>query len=117
MSSNSTSREGGGRDHQSSDGQNRQSSGPRREGGGGRRFYNRRKVCFFCANKDVTMDYKNPEGLSRYISDRARIEPRRKTGTCSKHQRLLTKHIKRARHLGLLPYTTDSLKEISNRRS
>ena len=120
MSSNSTSREGGGRDSQSSYGQNRQSSGPRREGGGGgggRRFYNRRKVCFFCANKDVTMDYKNPDGLNRYISDRARIEPRRKTGTCSKHQRALTKHIKRARHLGLLPYTTDSLKEIPNRRS
>ena len=122
MSSNSTSYErnqSSNTDQRRSEdqtGPQRQSSGQRREGGGGRRFYNRRKVCFFCANKDATMDYKNPDGLSRYISERARIEPRRKTGTCAKHQRLLTKHIKRARHLGLLPYTTDSLKEIPNRR-
>ena len=80
-------------------GPQRQSSGHRREGGGGRRFYNRRKVCFFCANKDATMDYKNPDGLSRYISERARIEPRRKTGTCLKCQTYITREIKKAREI------------------
>lgn len=91
--------------------------GPRREGGGGgRRFYPRRKVCFFCANKDATMDYKIPEGLRRYVSERARIEPRRKTGTCARHQRLLSKEIKRARQVGLIPFTTDTLRDLQPSR-
>jgi small subunit ribosomal protein S18 len=98
--------------------QNRAGSDPakRQGGGGGRRFYNRRKVCFWCANKDSTIDFKNPESLRQYLSERARIEPRRKTGTCAKHQRILTKHIKRSRQLGLLPYTTDTLKNFQPRR-
>lgn len=74
---------------------------------GGRRYFPRRKVCFFCANKDTVIDYKAAEGLRRYISERGRIEPRRKTGTCAKHQRTLSNQIKRARQVGLLPFTTD----------
>ncbi len=75
--------------------------GPRRPRG---RFQSRRKVCAFCADKNRTIDYKEPSGLRRYVSERARMEPRRKTGVCARHQRLLSTAIKRARHLGMLPY-------------
>ena len=68
------------------------------------RYVLSRKVCFFCANKVVAIDYKDPEKLSGYISDRGKIAPRRRTGTCAKHQRTLATAIKRARHLALLPY-------------
>jgi small subunit ribosomal protein S18 len=53
------------------------------------------------------VDYKDPTKLRRYVSDRGKIDPRRKTGTCARHQRRLTVAIKRARHLALLPYTAD----------
>lgn len=75
-------------------------------GGGGGRF-SRRKVCAFCVDKIDIVDYKDPMKLRRYISDRGKIDPRRKTGTCARHQRRLTIAIKRARHLALLPYTAD----------
>ena len=71
------------------------------------RYVPKRKVCFFCANKNEVIDYKNPEKLRNYVSDRAKIDPRRRTGTCAKHQRALATAIKRARHLALLPYTSD----------
>lgn len=75
-------------------------------GGGGRgRFGSRRKVCQFCVDKVDTVDYKDGGRLRRFVSDRGKIEPRRKTGTCARHQRRLTIAIKRARHLALLPYT------------
>jgi small subunit ribosomal protein S18 len=76
----------------------------RRPGGGGRgRFGARRKVCAFCVDKIDVIDYKDPVKLRRFISERGKIEPRRKTGTCARHQRRLTLSIKRARHLALLP--------------
>jgi small subunit ribosomal protein S18 len=75
----------------------------RREGRG--RYVPKRKVCAFCAGKVDFIDYKDPAKLRRYISDRAKIEPRHKTGTCAKHQRALAVAIKRARHLALLPFT------------
>ncbi len=90
--------------------------GGRREGGGGRRFYPRRRVCLFCADKEAVMDYKQPETLRRFISERARIEPRRKTSTCSRHQRALAKQIKRARQAGLIPFTTDTLHDLQPSR-
>jgi small subunit ribosomal protein S18 len=74
------------------------------------RYTSRRKVCFFCAEKGATIDYKDVDGLRRYLSDRGKIEPRRKTGTCAKHQRRLTVALKRARHLALLPYTADHMR-------
>jgi small subunit ribosomal protein S18 len=85
-------------------------AGPRR--GGGRRggFGQRRKVCAFCVDKIELIDYKEPLKLRRFISDRGKIEPRRKTGTCARHQRRLTIAIKRARHLALLPYTADHIR-------
>jgi small subunit ribosomal protein S18 len=67
------------------------------------RYAPKRKFCSFCKDKDVVIDYKESEKLRRYISDRGKIEPRRKSGTCAKHQRLLAMAIKRARHLALLP--------------
>jgi small subunit ribosomal protein S18 len=75
---------------------------PRRRGGG---RFGRRRVCSFCVDKVDHIDYKEPAKLRRYVSDRAKIEPRRKTGTCAKHQRMLTLALKRARHVALLPYT------------
>ncbi len=67
----------------------------------------KKKVCNFCADRDLTIDYKEPLKLRRYISERAKILPRRVTGTCASHQRTLTTAIKRARYLALLPYTND----------
>ncbi|MCQ9210775.1 30S ribosomal protein S18 [Granulicatella seriolae] len=65
----------------------------------------RKKVCFFCANHIDHVDYKDVELLKRYISEKGKILPRRVTGTCAKHQRTLTVAIKRARIMGLLPFT------------
>jgi len=70
----------------------------------GSRYAPKRKVCSFCVDKVKEIDYKNPVKLHRYISNVGRIEPRRKSGTCAKHQRALAMAIKRARHLALLPY-------------
>lgn len=72
---------------------------------GRRRFIPKRKVCSFYVAHTKTIDYKDPAKLHRYISDRGKIEPRRRTGTCAKHQRALAMAIKRARHLALLPFT------------
>jgi small subunit ribosomal protein S18 len=70
----------------------------------GGRYVPRRRVCSFCSEKIEVIDYKVVAPLRRYISDRGKIEPRRKTGACAKHQRALAVAIKRARHLALLPY-------------
>ena len=67
----------------------------------------RKKVCGFCVDKVENIDYKDIARLRRYMSERGKILPRRVTGTCAAHQRALTVAIKRARHLALLPYTTD----------
>ena len=64
----------------------------------------RRKVCNFCVDKAESIDYKEVNRLRRYLSERAKIEPRRKTGTCAGHQRELAVALKRARHVALLPY-------------
>lgn len=67
----------------------------------------RRKVCTFCVEKQRAIDYKDVPHLRKYMSDRAKIIPRRVTGTCAYHQRQLTSAIKRARHIALLAYTND----------
>ena len=64
----------------------------------------RKKVCAFCMDKIENIDYKDVPRLKRYLSDRAKIIPRRVTGTCARHQRQLTVAVKRARHLAFLPY-------------
>jgi small subunit ribosomal protein S18 len=85
-------------------------SGGGRPGPGGRprgrgRYVPRRKVCAFCVERVAIIDYKDTARLRRYISDRYKIEPKRKTGVCAGHQRELSVAIKRARHLALLPIT------------
>ena len=67
----------------------------------------RKKVCAFCVDKIVEIDYKDINRLRKYITERAKIMPRRMNGTCARHQRQLTTAIKRARHIALLPYVTD----------
>lgn len=67
----------------------------------------RKKVCAFCMDKIEHIDYKDVPRLRRYLSDRAKIIPRRVTGTCARHQRQLTDAVKRARHLAFLPYVGD----------
>lgn len=76
-----------------------------RPGGRGRDFRSRRKVCAFCVDHVREIDYKDVGRLRRYLSDRGKIEPRRKTGTCAKHQRRLSVALKNARFMALLPYT------------
>ena len=68
------------------------------------RYVPRRKVCLFCRDKIEDINYKDLVHLKPYVSDRGKIEPRRKTGTCARHQRRVSEAIKRARYLVLLPY-------------
>lgn len=65
----------------------------------------RQKMCRFCQNKEIALDYKNVELLERYITDRGKILPRRVTGNCAKHQRAVALEIKRARMVALLPFS------------
>ena len=67
----------------------------------------RRKVCQFCVDKVEFIDYKDIARLRRFLSERAKILPRRVTGTCARHQRDLTVAIKRARQIALLPFVSD----------
>ena len=70
-----------------------------------RRHFPRTKVCRFCADSSLVMDYKEPEVLRGFITERGKIVPRRISGNCAKHQRQLTTAIKRARNIALLPFT------------
>ncbi len=67
----------------------------------------RKKVCAFCVDKVETIDYKDVARLRKFTSERAKILPRRVTGTCARHQRALTTAIKRARYVALMPYVND----------
>ncbi len=76
------------------------------EGGGGeRKYFARPKFCQFCADKQLTIDYKKVDLLRRYITEEGRIRPRRQTGACARHQRAVAAAIKQARHIALLPFT------------
>jgi small subunit ribosomal protein S18 len=68
-------------------------------------FYKRRKVCRFCVNEEMEITYKDPEMLLNYVTERGKIIPRRISGICAKHQRILSREIKRARNIALLPFT------------
>jgi small subunit ribosomal protein S18 len=65
-----------------------------------------KKVCRFCSEKFDSVDYKDLERIGRYVTERGKILPSRLTGTCARHQRMLTRAIKRARFMALLPYVT-----------
>ncbi len=90
----------------SSSRQGRERSDEDKGGGGRRRPMMRRKVCRFCADKSVRIDYKDIRLLTGFVTERGKITPSRITGTCALHQRLLTTAIKRARSIALLPFTT-----------
>lgn len=70
-------------------------------------FFRRRKVCKFCVDHVEYIDYKDTKLLQQYTPERSKILPRRISGTCARHQRILQQAIKRARHLALLPFTSD----------
>lgn len=73
----------------------------------------RRKICQFCHDHVREIDYKDASRfMKRYISDRGKIEPRRKTGTCAKHQRRLSTALKQARFMALLPYTAEHMRNM-----
>ncbi|WP_077369310.1 30S ribosomal protein S18 [Anaerosalibacter sp. Marseille-P3206] len=72
-----------------------------------RRYKPRKRVCTFCADKAEDIDYKDINKLKKYITERGKILPRRITGNCARHQRQLTRAIKRARQVALLPYSAD----------
>jgi small subunit ribosomal protein S18 len=91
--------DGGGRDR------DRGGRGGGGRGGGGRRMH-RRKICRFCIEKVDLIDYKDVKMLQNYIPERGKILPRRISGSCATHQRMLAEAIKRARNIALLPYAT-----------
>ena len=65
----------------------------------------RKKVCALCSDKNLVLDYKNPEQLRKFINEKGKILPRRATGACAKHQRDITLAVKRCRQIALLPYS------------
>src|SRR5216683_4509250 len=104
------SRSGGGSRDRDRDRGGDDRGGDRPRYGGPRRP--RRKVCAFCVDKVVKIDFKEVGRIRRYISDRGKIDPRRKSGTCAKHQRMLTAALKRARLMAMLPYTADHVRGL-----
>ncbi|HLC18588.1 MAG TPA: 30S ribosomal protein S18 [Thermodesulfobacteriota bacterium] len=76
---------------------------------GPKRTFQKKRYCRFCKHKDLTMDYKDAKALRPYLTERGRIMPRRITGTCARHQRVVCTAIKRARNLAIVPFTTLSM--------
>jgi small subunit ribosomal protein S18 len=74
------------------------------------RFVRRRRVCAFCLEKTKVIDYKDVATLRRFLTERGKIRSRRKSGTCARHQRRLAVAVKRARHLALLPITSEHIR-------
>jgi small subunit ribosomal protein S18 len=84
-------------------------SGGGESGGGDRRFFAKPKFCQFCADKALVIDYKKTDLLRKYVTEEGKIRPRRQTGACAKHQRVVAAAIKQARHVALLPFSGRSL--------
>ncbi len=72
--------------------------------GGERRFFSRPKICQFCADQRLVIDYKNVDMLRRFVTEEGKMRPRRQSGNCAKHQREVAAAVKRARQIALLPY-------------
>jgi len=70
-----------------------------------KKIFTRRKVCRFCADKSLVIDYKEVKNLRNFLTERGKIIPRRIYGNCAKHQRQMTEAIKRARQIALMPYS------------
>jgi len=79
-------------------------AGPGGAGGGGRKFFRRKKVCKFCTEKIDAIPYREVRLLQQFVAERGKIVPRRLTGVCTTHQRKLTRAIKQARNIALLPF-------------
>ena len=107
MSSNYEERERGFDRDDDGDGGGRGRAGGQGGGRGGGRRMHRRKICRFCIEKVDLIDFKDVKLLQSYIPERGKILPRRISGVCTAHQRMLTEAIKRARNIALLPYTAD----------
>ena len=65
----------------------------------------RKKACPHCSDKNLVLDYKNPDQLKKFVNERGKILPRRTTGACAKHQRDITTAVNRCRHIAMLPYS------------
>lgn len=80
------------------------------QGGGRRRFRRRPRVCQFCADKSIVIDYKQVDMVRRFVTEAGKIRSRRDTGNCAKHQRQVAIAVKRARHLALVPFASDRMR-------
>ncbi len=67
----------------------------------------KKKVCPLCADKNLVLDYKDADQIKRFVNEKGKILPRRATGACAKHQRVITNTVKRARHIAILPFSQD----------
>jgi small subunit ribosomal protein S18 len=79
---------------------------------GGSRYFAKPKFCQFCADKTLTVDYKKTDLLRKYITEEGNIRPRRQTGACAKHQRVVAAAVKQARQIALLPFTGKHVEEM-----
>src|SRR5262245_46345609 len=79
--------------------------GPELNADVGRRRLGKKRVCKFCAEKEAVIDYKDPQALKYFVSERGKVVPRRISGNCARHQRKINQAIKRARNIALLPFT------------
>ena len=83
---------------------------PQGRGGRNSRFFARPRVCPFCVDKELTINYKDASGMRRFVTESGKIRPRRQTGVCARHQRQVALAVKRARHLALLPFAGEVLR-------
>ncbi len=74
---------------------------------GRRRFHRKPRVCQFCADNTATLDYKQIDVVKRFVSDQGKIRSRRQTGNCARHQRMVARAVKRARHMAMLPFAAE----------
>lgn len=88
-------------------GSDRSGSGGYSRDSGRRRFRRRPRNCQFCAEKITTLDYKQVDLVKRYVTEAGKIRSRRETGNCAKHQRMVARAVKRARHMALVPFASD----------
>ncbi|MCK7480938.1 MAG: 30S ribosomal protein S18 [Candidatus Moduliflexus flocculans] len=89
----------------------RWATGESREGGD-RRYFAKPKFCQFCADKTLTIDYKKIDLLRKYVTEEGKIRPRRQTGACAKHQRVVAAAVKQARQIALLPFTGKRVEDM-----
>lgn len=79
-------------------------------GAGRRRFVRRPRLCQFCAEKVTFIDYKQTDIVKRHVTEQGKMRPRRETGTCARHQRMVARAVKRARHMALIPFKAERIR-------